>query len=77
MHPTGLSFKLAPYHSKNNNTTPPIQTDETAIVLFVFAQYQITSRRQTVARLLRHIAKPMANFLAGFIDHQQTTTAKP
>lgn len=48
---------------------PPIQEDETALVLFVFAQFY---RMHPSARLLHDfyepMVKPMADFMAGYID---------
>lgn len=48
---------------------PPIQEDETAIVLFLFGQYYSMHHDE---RLLREyyptFVKPMADFLAGYID---------
>jgi GH15 family glucan-1,4-alpha-glucosidase len=48
---------------------PPIQEDETALVLFVFAQYY---RMHPESNLLKvfyaDMIKPMADFLAGYID---------
>jgi GH15 family glucan-1,4-alpha-glucosidase len=49
--------------------TPPIQEDETALPLFIFAQYY---QMNPDARLLKEFYKdmivPMANFMANFID---------
>lgn len=48
---------------------PPIQTDETALVLFTFAQYY---QQHTSSKLLNDyyasLIKPMADFLADYID---------
>lgn len=50
-------------------TGPPIQTDETAIVLFLFGQYY---RLHPDTKLLREfyptLIQPMANFLASYVD---------
>ncbi|MEI6053807.1 MAG: glycoside hydrolase family 15 protein [Candidatus Saccharibacteria bacterium] len=49
--------------------TPPIQEDETALPLFMFAQFY---KKNPDSKLLKEFYKemiiPMANFLAGFID---------
>lgn len=50
-------------------TGPPIQTDETAIVLFLFGQYY---RLHPDTKFLREyystLIQPMANFLASYVD---------
>ena len=52
-----------------NLTGPPIQTDETAIVLFLFGQYY---RLHPDIKLLREfyptLVEPMANFLSSYVD---------
>ena len=63
-----LGSSWHPYtHEKQN--TPPIQEDETAIVLFLFGQYY---QQHTDERLLREyyptMIAPMANFLASYVD---------
>lgn len=48
---------------------PPIQEDETASVLFVFAQYYLQYKDETVLRnFYEPMIKPMANFLSDYID---------
>lgn len=53
----------------NGHVAPPIQEDETALVLFVFAQFYQTHKD---ARILRDfydsLVRPMADFLASYID---------
>lgn len=85
LHPSGYLMQKywadgglgASWHSyvHDDITAPPIQQDETAIVLFVFAQFYETSHD---ARLLRDfyegLVKPMARFLA---DHIDETTGLP
>jgi GH15 family glucan-1,4-alpha-glucosidase len=67
-----LASSWHPYHEKNGQITPPIQTDETAIVLFVFAQYcqlHKNNNQKLLSDYYASLVAPMANFLAGFIDH--------
>lgn len=48
---------------------PPIQTDETALVLFVFAQYYRHSHDHEALRsFYDRLVAPMAHFLASYID---------
>lgn len=48
---------------------PPIQTDETAIVVFVFAQfYELTKDNGLIKDSYASMIKPMADFLAEYID---------
>jgi len=80
LHPSGylmhkyradgaLGSSWHPYLHTNGIYAPPIQEDETALVLFVFAQFY---QMHTDARLLRDfyepMIQPMANFLASYID---------
>lgn len=54
---------------------PPIQVDETALTLFVLAQYyQTTEDHKFLASFYDGMVKPMANFLAEYIDE---TTGLP
>lgn len=85
LHPTGyLMHKYradgglgSSWHSyvHGDITAPPIQVDETGLVLFVFAQFY---HEQNDARLLHDfytsMIKPMANFLTEYIDE---TTGLP
>jgi GH15 family glucan-1,4-alpha-glucosidase len=49
--------------------TPPIQEDETALVLFVFAQfYQMNPDHKLLKEFYKDMVMPMANFMASFID---------
>jgi len=56
-------------HIHDGIVGPPIQTDETAIVLFLFGQYY---RLHPDTKLLREfyqtLIQPMANFLASYVD---------
>ncbi len=64
-----------PYIHEDGSVSPPIQEDETALVLFVFAQFYHTNAS---SRLLHEfydtMVVPMAQFLAGYID---ATTGLP
>lgn len=66
----GLGSSWHPYHAKGNSVTAPIQSDETAIVLFVFAHYyQLHKDEKLLRDYYPTLVAPMANFLAGFISH--------
>lgn len=57
------------YIHEDNLTAPPIQEDETAVVLFVFAQYYHTHSSPRLLREFYHtMVIPMANFLASFVN---------
>ncbi|HEX6257915.1 MAG TPA: glycoside hydrolase family 15 protein [Candidatus Saccharimonadales bacterium] len=50
-------------------TAPPIQEDETALVLFTFAQYyQMHAEPALLHDFYSSFVKPMADFLASFVD---------
>lgn len=54
---------------------PPIQEDETALVLFVFAQYyRMNPDGSTLKEFYTDMVKPMADFLSSYIDE---TTGLP
>ncbi|MEO5950194.1 MAG: glycoside hydrolase family 15 protein [Candidatus Saccharimonadales bacterium] len=54
---------------------PPIQEDETALVLFVFAQfYQMHPDHRLLHDFYETMVRPMADFLSGYIDE---TTGLP
>ncbi len=56
---------------------PPIQEDETATVLFVFAQYYALHKDEKLLRdFYPSFIKPMANFLASYVD-EATDLPKP
>lgn len=49
--------------------TPPIQTDETALVLFLFGQYyRLHAEPELLASFYAMLIKPMANFLSGYVN---------
>lgn len=55
----------------------PIQEDETALVLFVFAQYYHSyPSKSLLERFYEPMVKPMANFMASYID-ETTGLPKP
>ncbi len=56
---------------------PPIQEDETALVVFVFVQLYTLSKDSSLIKDFYHsMIKPMANFMADFID-ETTGLPKP
>lgn len=56
---------------------PPIQEDETAIVLFVFAQYfQLHKTPELIKNFYQDMVVPMADFLASYV-HDETGLPKP
>jgi GH15 family glucan-1,4-alpha-glucosidase len=72
-----LGSSWHPYvHGKNNDiVAPPIQEDETALVVFVFVQFYNLSKDSSLIKDFYHsMIKPMANFMAEFIDE---TTGLP
>ena len=60
-----------------DTVAPPIQEDETALVVFVFVQFYNLSKDSTLIKDFYHsMIKPMANFMAEFID-ETTGLPKP
>lgn len=60
-----------------NVVAPPIQEDETALVVFVFVQFYNLSKDSTLIKDFYHsMIKPMANFMAEYID-ETTGLPKP
>lgn len=58
------------YVHENGSVAPPIQEDETALVLFVFAQYYHMNPSPRLLREFYHtMVTPMANFMASYIDN--------
>jgi len=56
---------------------PPIQEDETALVVFVFVQFYTMSNDSSLIKDFYHsMVKPMANFMAEYID-ETTGLPKP
>lgn len=59
-----------PYNKYNGLTLPPIQTDETALVLFLFGQfYREHASKELLGTFYNELVTPMANFLCGYVDH--------
>lgn len=72
-----LGSSWHPYVHDDGNTAPPIQEDETALVLFVFAQfYHMHPEPRLLNEFYHTMVTPMANFLAGYID-SNTGLPKP
>lgn len=60
-----------PYIHEGGVVAPPIQEDETALVLFVFAQfYQINHDPNLLKQFYKDMVVPMANFLANFVNNK-------
>lgn len=58
-----------PYVHPDGNTAPPIQEDETALVLFVFAQfYQMHPEPRVLNEFYHTMVTPMADFMVAYID---------
>lgn len=88
LHPSGylmhkyradgaLGSSWHPYVQPDGTVAPPIQEDETALVLFVFAQYyHMHSAPRLLAEFYQPMVIPMANFLASYID-ETTGLPKP
>ena len=79
MHPSGylmhkyradgaLGSSWHPY-VHGDITAPPIQEDETALVVFVFVQfYQLSKDSSLIKDFYHSMIKPMANFMAEYVD---------
>lgn len=88
MHPGGylmhkyradgaLGSSWHPYVHAEGEVAPPIQEDETALVLFVFAQfYQMHQSPKLLRDFYASMVMPMAEFLASYI-HTTTGLPKP
>ena len=64
-----LGSSWHPRVSEGGLVTPPIQTDETALVLFLFGQYyRLHTEPELLASFYTMLVKPMANFLSGYVD---------
>lgn len=72
-----LGSSWHPYVHEDGSYAPPIQEDETALVLFVFAQfYHQHADVRLLSEFYESMILPMANFMAGYID-QRTGLPKP
>ncbi len=80
MHPKGylqhkyradgaLGSSWHPYLHRDGSVAPPIQEDETALVLFIFAQYyHMHPDDSLLNEYYKSFVKPMAEFMAGYVD---------
>lgn len=60
-----------PYLHPDGTVSPPIQEDETALVLFVFSQfYEVQKNQALLADFYEDMVVPMADFLAEFVNEQ-------
>ena len=72
-----LGSSWHPYVHDGGLVAPPIQEDETALVLFVFAQfYQMHPSPRLLNEFYHTMVAPMADFLASYID-ETTGLPKP
>jgi GH15 family glucan-1,4-alpha-glucosidase len=70
-----LGSSWHPYVHENGVVSPPIQEDETALPLFMFAlYYQLHPDISLIKEFYRDMVVPMADFLADFVDR---TTGLP
>lgn len=64
-----LGSSWHPYIHAHGEVAPPIQQDETALVLFVFSQfYHMQSDDVMLKEFYEPMVMPMANFLASYVD---------
>lgn len=57
------------YVHDDNSIAPPIQEDETALVLFIFAEfYRMHPDEAILKEFYKSMVMPMANFMASFVD---------
>lgn len=66
-----LGSSWHPYIHKGGVVAPPIQEDETALVVFVFSQlYQLTQDSKLIKDFYQSMIVPMANFMTEYVDEQ-------
>lgn len=66
-----LGSSWHPYVHANGEIAPPIQEDETALVLFVFAQfYQMHPSERLLREFYESLVQPMAGFLSESIEEK-------
>lgn len=82
MHPTGylmhkyradggLGASWHPYVHEGYGSAPPIQEDETALVVFVFAEfYQATKDMRVLNDFYDSMIKPMAEWMTEYVDEK-------
>lgn len=64
-----LGSSWHPYLHEHGVVAPPIQTDETALVLFVFSQfYHLQGDHVLLKEFYEPMIVPMADFLASYVD---------
>ncbi|MES2631211.1 MAG: glycoside hydrolase family 15 protein [Patescibacteria group bacterium] len=64
-----LGSSWHPYVHADGTIAPPIQEDETALVLFVFVQFYQLSKDSSLIRDFYHsMIKPMADWMAEYVD---------
>jgi GH15 family glucan-1,4-alpha-glucosidase len=72
-----LGSSWHPYIHEGGEVAPPIQEDETALVLFVFAQYYQMHQDARLLNEFYHVmVVPMANFMINYVD-KMTGLPKP
>ena len=88
LHPSGylmhkhqpdgaLGSSWHPYMHDDGTVAPPIQEDETAIVLFIFSEYyQLHKDDQLLNEYYESLVRPIANFLSDYVD-SSTGLPKP
>ncbi|MDB5162342.1 MAG: putative Glycoside hydrolase 15-related protein [Candidatus Saccharibacteria bacterium] len=65
------------YHKDEGVVAPPIQEDETALVVFMFCQFVLMNKDKNLIKdFYVSMLKPMADFLAEYID-EKTGLPKP
>ncbi len=65
----GLGASWHPYIHNGGIVAPPIQEDETALVVFVLAQFYTKQKDQRILRdFYSSMIKPMANWMADYVD---------
>lgn len=66
-----LGSSWHPYLHEHGVVAPPIQTDETALTLFVFSQfYHMQGDHVLLKEFYEPMIVPMANFLSNYVDHR-------
>ncbi len=65
----GLGASWHPYIHSDGTVAPPIQEDETALVVFVFAEfYQTTHDAKMLHEFYDSMIKPMADWMTEYVD---------
>lgn len=72
-----LGSSWHPYVHADGVVSPPIQEDETALVVFVFTQfYQLSKDSSLIKEFFHSMIKPMADWMSEFVD-ETTGLPKP